>query len=237
MARPGIPDEGALTKGLRMKRQPFREIDSDHRARAVSGFNLVRESAQTMFGNHVEKTMKVLIGYATSDGQTRKISRRIADHLVDNGHSIELAQLKDIEGIDLGRFDGVIIAASIHAGHYQAALSDFAESKASELRRVPSLFLSVSLAAAGHDADDWRSLEQILDDFEAASAWTPGRVEQVAGAYRPSQYDIFRRFIMRRIIAAKDPGADLAEDKEYTDWPVLFTAVTNWLTSLDSRDS
>jgi menaquinone-dependent protoporphyrinogen oxidase len=67
----------------------------------------------------------------------------------------------------------------------------------------------VSLAAAGHDAEDWRGLDSILDDLETATGWTPGRVEQIAGASLPTQYYVFRRFIMRRIIAAKDPETDL----------------------------
>lgn len=165
--------------------------------------------------------MTVLVSYATSEGQTRKIARRVADRLANSGQAVELLALVDTDDIDLERFDRVILAASIHAGHYQKDLSDFVAKYAGQLHAKSTLFLSVSLAAAGHDADDWKGAENILEDLKAATGWTPGLVEQVAGAYLPSKYDMFRRFIMRRILAAKDPRADLDSDKEYTDWQAL----------------
>ena len=173
--------------------------------------------------------MKVLVGYATSEGQTRKIARRIADQIADRGHAVELVRLADADEIDLERFDRVVVAASIHAGHYQRALSEFATKQVEGLLQLPTLFLSVSLAAAGHDAEDWKGLDRVREDFEEATGWKPGRVEQIAGAYLPTKYDIVRRFVMRRIVARKDPDADLDNDKEYTDWPALSALVGDWL--------
>ncbi|WP_397541464.1 flavodoxin domain-containing protein [Roseovarius salis] len=173
--------------------------------------------------------MKLLVGYATSEGQTRRIARHVADRLAGGGNVVELLNLSEAEDIELDRFDRVIIAASLHVGHYQRCVSEFAAARAETLNRMPTLFLSVSLAAAGHEADDWKALDRILAEFTEATGWTPGRVAQVAGAYAPSRYDVFRRFIMRRIIAAKDPGADPDADHEYTDWAALDAALDDWL--------
>jgi len=175
--------------------------------------------------------MKLLIGYATTEGQTRKICRHIAEHLIDGGHSVELLPLAEADDLAVGRFDRVILAASVHAGHYQRPLSDFVTSHAKSLDMVPTLFLSVSLAAAGHDAEDWKALDSILSELTEATGWVPDRVDHVAGSYMPSKYDLVRRFIMRRIIAAKDPEQDLDADHEYTDWAALNRAVTDWLES------
>lgn len=175
--------------------------------------------------------MKLLVGYATTEGQTRKIARRVADRAADAGHMVELLGLADAEGLDLARFDRAVLAASLHAGHYQKPLAAFVTENAQWLEKHPTLFLSVSLAAAGHDAEDWRGLNRIQEDFREATGWVPGQVEQVAGAYRPGQYDIFRRFIMRRIIAEKDPQADLDQDREYTDWEALDALVDAWMTA------
>ena len=174
--------------------------------------------------------MKILILYSSSEGQTQKIARKVADHLLEGSHSVELVQVSDAGGIELDRFDRVILAASIHVGSYQEEFSEFIAGHVNDLRNSSTLFLSVSLAAAGHDAEDWRGLDLILQDLEAATGWTPGKVEQIAGAYRPSQYDIFRRYVMRRIIREKDPEADTKADKEYTDWNSLFEIVQIWLT-------
>ncbi len=173
--------------------------------------------------------MKLFIGYASTEGQTQKIARHLMDRLVDQGHSIELLALDDVGLLDLARFDAAVLGASVHIGHYQSVFSDFTEAHADVLNAMPTLMLSVSLAAAGHDAEDWRGLETVLSDFTQATGWTPGQVVQVAGAYEPSKYDVFRRFVMRRIIAAKDPDADLDWDKEYTDWDVLNVQVDGWI--------
>lgn len=173
--------------------------------------------------------MKLLIAYASTEGQTRKIARHVADRLAGAGHSVELLGLKDAEGIDLHRFDRVILAASVHAGNYQSELSRFVEAQVAALNGRKCLFLSVSLAAAGHEAEDWRGLEHILRDFLDATGWEPDRVAQIAGAYKPSEYDIFRRFVMKRILATKDPEADPDTDREYTDWPALDALVDGWI--------
>lgn len=178
--------------------------------------------------------MKLFIGYATSEGQTRKIARHIADRVVDAGHAVELVPLADAADVDLTRFDGALLGGSLHAGQYQKVLSEFAADHVTALAAMPTLFLSVSLAAAGHDAEDWRGLDKILADFQDATGWVPGQVAQVAGAYMPSEYDVFRRFVMRRIIAAKDPDADLDWDHEYTDWDALDALVDGWVETLGS---
>lgn len=177
--------------------------------------------------------MKLLIAYASSEGHTRKIARFLMDRAAEAGHSVELLPVAEAAEIDIARFDRVILAASVHVGHYQRAMTDFAAREVGPLSRVPTLFLSVSLAAAGHDAEDWQGLDRIVSDFMAATGWKPGRVEQIAGAYKPSEYDIFRRFVMRRIVAAEDPGADPDADREYTDWAALGGLLDAWLSDAD----
>ncbi|KIT17782.1 flavodoxin domain-containing protein [Jannaschia aquimarina] len=176
--------------------------------------------------------MKLLVAYATTEGQARKTARHLTERAHGAGHTVEMLALADADGVNPSGFDGVVLAASIHASQYQSALGDFAAREAEALNRVPTLFVSVSLAAAGHSAEEWRSLDRILADFTKATGWTPGQVEQVAGAYRPGQYDIIRRFIMRQIISDRDPDADPGQDKEYTDWDALDTAFDAWLASL-----
>lgn len=173
--------------------------------------------------------MKVFVGYATKEGQSRKIARHIADFAYDTGHSVELQAVADDMDIDFERFDEVILTAPIHAGHYPKSFSNYVSENAETLNSARTRFTSVSLAAAGHDAEDWRSLEHIAHDFEQATGWTPIETKHVAGAYMPSKYDILTRFIMRRIVSQKDPDADLGKDKEYTDWVELNAWINSWL--------
>lgn len=179
--------------------------------------------------------MKFLIAYATTEGHSRMIARRVSDHLADRGHAVELLSLRNARDIELPRFDGIILAASVHMGRYQKRLATFAARHAGDLNGRATLFLSVSLAAAGHDAEEWRSLESIAEDLAEATGWHPGRTLQVPGAYKPSEYDILRRLIMRRILAKKDPEADPDADKVYTDWAELMGEVDAWCGSLTAQ--
>jgi menaquinone-dependent protoporphyrinogen oxidase len=172
--------------------------------------------------------MKILTAYATTDGQTRKIARFAADHLTGLGHSTELLNLADAEGLDLARFDAVLLAGSLHVGIYQDALTAFAQGAAAVLNAMPTLFLPVSLSAAGDDAEDWKGLESQTRAFLDETGWHPGRILHVAGAFRFTEYDFFRAWAMRRIAKAKGEAVDPKADKEYTDWNRLAAVLSEW---------
>ena len=172
--------------------------------------------------------MILLIAYATTDGQTRKIARFAADRLAGQGHGVELLNVEDAEGLDLSRFDGAILAGSLHAGGYQKALTRFAKAEQARLAAMPTLFLAVSLSAAGNDPEDWAGLNRCLEEFRAETGWIPGRTEHVAGAFRFSEYDFFRAWAMRRIADQKGETVEPGKDREYTDWAALVLALDGW---------
>lgn len=177
--------------------------------------------------------MKILIAYATTEGQTRKICRFCADVLIDDGHSVELLQLDDNdEGLDLVRFDTAILAASLHLGAYQIAIENFAETHCATLESIPTMFLSVSLAVASGEADDLAELEEIAQRFFENTGWHPARVKHVAGAFRFTQYDFFRSLAMRWIAAKQGQQVDPNTDREYTDWQGLRCAVLDFANSI-----
>jgi menaquinone-dependent protoporphyrinogen oxidase len=176
--------------------------------------------------------MYCLIAYATTDGQTRKIARFAADRLASQGHSVELLNAEDTEGLDLTRFDAAILAGSLHIGGYQEPLVRLAAEAGDALALIPTLFLAVSLSAAGNDPADWTGLRKCLADFETETGWTPGRVEHVAGAFKFSEYDFFRTWAMRRIADQKGEVVEAGKDREYTDWTALGAALDQWVAGL-----
>ncbi|MCU0855135.1 MAG: protoporphyrinogen oxidase [Rhodobacteraceae bacterium] len=178
--------------------------------------------------------MHILIGYATSEGQTQKIADFAAEHLRAHGHDVELRSLEDAGGVEPGRFDGVILAGSVHVGGYQKALTRFATDHAATLNAERDLFLSVSLTAAGDNAEDWAGLQKIIERFVADTGWTPDRIEHVAGAFRFTQYSVFEAWAMRKIAKARDPGIDTHSDTEYTDWQKLAAVLDDWAASLST---
>jgi menaquinone-dependent protoporphyrinogen oxidase len=179
--------------------------------------------------------MRLLVAYATTDGQTRKIARFVADRLADQGHGVELLNVEDTEGLDLARFDAAVLAGSLHAGGYQKALRRFVTGARPALEGMPTLFLAVSLSAAGNDPDDWKGLTLCLEEFAEDTGWTPGRIEHVAGAFRFTEYDFFRAWAMRRIAEHKGEKVEPGKDREYTDWAALILALDGWLTGVTPR--
>lgn len=172
--------------------------------------------------------MKILIAYATTEGQTRKICRFAADHLTSLGHSVELVNVDDPEGLDVTRFDAAILAGSVHLGHVQKALTAFASGAGRDLAKMHTLYLQVSLAAAGQDDAELSDLRRIAEDMAEATGWTPTRTEQIAGAFRFTQYDFFRSWAMRWIASQKGEKVDPGQDREYTDWDGLRAVLNDW---------
>lgn len=176
--------------------------------------------------------MKILIAYATTDGQTRKVARFVADHLTDAGHATELLNVADAEGLEIARFGAAVLAGSLHAGGYQKALATFVSAHARKLATMPTLFLPVSLSAAGNDPDDWAGLQGALEKFLVETLWQPGQIEHVAGAFRFSEYDFFRSWAMKRIAAQKGEVMPADGNREYTDWVRLAAVLDGWLAGL-----
>lgn len=172
--------------------------------------------------------MRVLLAYATTEGQTRKVARFVADHLIALGHSMEVIPAGEAAEDRLPPFDAAVLAGSIHIGRFQSGLEAFARTAAPALNARPCLFLAVSLSAAGDDPEDWAGLHRILARFQAGTGLHPGTVAHVAGAFRFSEYDFFRSWAMRWIAAQKGVAVDPHADLELTDWQALAQSVTDW---------
>lgn len=164
--------------------------------------------------------MKVLVLYATTEGQTRKIAGFVADKLREAGDSVTVMDATSVEwDFVLGAFDAAVLAASIHAGQYQSSIVHFARCHWERLNKMPSLFLSVSLSAADkQDPDALKSIEHCADALIRETGWKP-QVKQIAGAFRFTEYDFFKRWVMR--LVAWEKGAKSGADLELTDWAEL----------------
>ena len=92
--------------------------------------------------------MKLLLVYGTSEGQTQKISRFVADRLVQQGHQALVVNANEpTPAADPRDFDAVIIAASVHAGRYQSAIIHYVREHLAGIGARQRI--SVSLAGCG----------------------------------------------------------------------------------------
>jgi len=161
---------------------------------------------------------RVLIVYGTTEGQTRKIATFVAEACRKSGHAADLHDATMLpEKLDIEGFDHVIVAASLHREHHQAAVEHFIRANLLALQNVKTAFLSVSLSAAG-DAEDQRAARACLNRFLLDLRWQPSTTLLVAGALRFTEYDFFKRWILKRIAADKGAPTDTSRDHEFTDW-------------------
>ena len=160
---------------------------------------------------------RVLILYGTSEGHTRAIARAIAEPLSRGGVDADVTRAGLLEPV-LPEYDAIIVAASVHAGRYQKAVERWVREHAQEFGARPTAFVSVSLAVLQHDAKVMAELDAIVKRFLDATAWQPGVVKHVAGALLYTRYNIFKRWIMKRIAAKAGGETDTSRDYDYTDW-------------------
>lgn len=169
--------------------------------------------------------MKILCVYSTTEGYTAKVMEFVVSRLRLAGDEVTLLEAGAAGALDVTGFDGAILAASVHVGMYQKPLVEFARAHADWLKRVPSAFLSVSLAASSSDTEELKSLETIAEGFRAHTGWTNAEIHHVAGAFRFTGYDFFKGWLMRVIAWEKGVKVTPGQDLELTDWSALGATV------------
>src|SRR5690242_19834360 len=108
--------------------------------------------------------MKVLVAYATTEGQTKKIASFVASKLEGIGHQVSLQDSSAyFKGLKMEKFDRIILAGSVHENQHQEVLGSFIAAHRSVLAAKRTLLLSVSLSAA-FDATR-EEAEEYVDDF------------------------------------------------------------------------
>ena len=177
--------------------------------------------------------MKLLIVYGTTEGQTRKIAEYLRAEAEKAGVQAALCDAT-CAPIAPDGYDAVIIAASVHMHKYQTSVEHYIMANLGTLNDMPTAFCSVSLTAAGDDAESWKELEDLTARFLIETGWKPTMIQQVAGALRFTQYDFFKKFIMR-MIAKKAGEKDPSGDKEYTDWARLNVLLNELMKQAKNR--
>jgi menaquinone-dependent protoporphyrinogen oxidase len=158
----------------------------------------------------------ILVLYGTTHGQTARIARYIGELLRNERHNVDVVDAKNRP--KPGLYDGVIVAASVHASGYQRAVRRWVRRHAKELNPKPTALVSVCLGVLQHDPAVQREVAAIPKRFADARSWHPLMTKVLAGALPYTRYNVFTRWIMRRIVARAGGDVDTSRDYEYTDW-------------------
>ena len=164
---------------------------------------------------------RVLLLYASTEGQTKLVAERIAHTLREKGHSVELLPADtDPARLDPAAYDGVIVGASIHYGHHPAYLRKLIRRHGDALAARPSAFFSVSLSAGGPRPKP-AAAQRYIDKFLRKTGWRPHLVASIAGAVRYSLYGPIKRRVMIVFVGLGGGETDTSRDYEYTDWDAV----------------
>lgn len=158
-----------------------------------------------------------LIVYATTDGQTRKISERIQQTLRHRGLETTLVDVDKAAELDPARFDGVIAGASVRYGKHDPKMARFLDGNRDAIARIPNAFFSVNLIARKPEKRDLDG-NKYLRKFLERLSFSPSHVEIIAGKLDYPSYRFIDRIMIRMIMKITDGPTDGTEVIEYTDW-------------------
>src|SRR5688572_23812053 len=160
---------------------------------------------------------RILVIYGTTDGQTAKIAAALGEGLRTNGAIADVHRASD-EAPGPDSYDGVIVAASLHASGYQRTVRRWLRTHAASLRGKTTGFVSVCLGILQHDPAVDRELAAIRAKLFLSTDWQPTQVLTVAGALPYTRYGWLKRWALRRIVKKAGGDTDTSRDYEYTDW-------------------
>ena len=156
-----------------------------------------------------------MVSYGTTEGLTARISKYIADVIRSHGHEADAVDIKGSGATELDGYNAVIVGASIHMGKHEGYVRDFVKENRNALKRIPSAFFSVSLAAH----DNIEEAEGYIEEFFRQTGWRPARVGLFGGALLYTHYGFIKRRLMKKIARDKgNPDTDTSRDYVYTEW-------------------
>lgn len=158
-----------------------------------------------------------LIVYASTDGQTRRISERIRKVLRNKGLETTLVEIDKAAGLDPADFDGIIAGACVRYGRHDPAMAGFLDTNRDAIERIPNAFFSVNLIARKPEKRDLAG-NKYLRKFLERLSFSPMHVEIIAGKLDYPRYRFIDRVMIQMIMKMTDGPTDGTSVIEYTDW-------------------
>jgi len=162
---------------------------------------------------------RIVVVFGTTDGQTEKIARHVAEVLRSEQHAVELFDTRaPLPSAPLEGAQAVVMAGSVRMGKFQRPLVAFAREHRDVLSKVPTAFLAVCLSAARQTPAARREVQKTIARFIDETRVAPGSILPVAGALLYTEYTFFTKLALLLISKMAGGDTDTSRDYEYTDW-------------------
>ena len=179
--------------------------------------------------------LRLLVAFTTYDGHTAKIAERIASALRRADCAVgpcDLARSRPERPLE--DYEGVIAGGPLHGGKHPPQLVKFVSENLAALNAKPSAFFSVSLSAAGNDAQQ-DDATRCLNEFLEETGWKPTSTSIVAGALLYREYGFIKRWMMKMIVKRGGGDTDTSRNYVYTDWDAIDQFANEFADQLAER--
>lgn len=169
--------------------------------------------------HHREADMsKILIVYATHDGQTAKICQVLQQELQQTGQDeVELSPIDTALKMDLTGYDKIVVGASIRYGKHKPIVTTFIKQHQNLLDSKPNAFFSVNVVARKPNKNTPAS-NPYMQKFLRRISWRPKQLAVFAGRIDYPSLTVLDRNIIRFIMLITRGPTDPTGTFEFTDW-------------------
>ena len=147
-----------------------------------------------------------------------------------------LHSIRSDDSPSFAELDSAIVLAPIHTGHHSKFLRRFIQDHQVALSCIPTLFLSVSLSAAG-DAAQQDDAVRVMEDFLDETKWRPTMRNIVEGELAYRRYTWLTRLLMCFIAWRAGGDTNTRKNHVYTDWERLESQVDEFVDALAGTES
>jgi menaquinone-dependent protoporphyrinogen oxidase len=162
------------------------------------------------------------------EGHTAKIAKWLSARARSSGHDVELLDTANpSQNLSLVKPDRIVVIGSVHHQLHPESLEVFLTAKRSLTEKLPTLFLSVSLAAAFPEGAE--DAKRYIEAFLTANDWKPTQTHAVAGALQYDEYDYFKEQIVQHIVLKNRKYEGPKGKHEFTDWVELGNILDRFL--------
>ncbi len=159
---------------------------------------------------------KVLIVYATTDGHTLKICKRLQQKIEEEGSEVLLLPV-DEPHPDLSQFDKIVIGASIRYGKHSKLIYKFIEANQRLLDSKPNAFFSVNVVARKPEKNQ-PDTNPYLKKFLTQIDWRPKQLAVFGGNLDYPNCSYLDRQMIRLIMWMTNGPTAPDTVIDYTDW-------------------
>lgn len=171
--------------------------------------------------------MKILVIYATIEGQTGKIADFVSAEISKLGHEAVLVDANDPTEISFVEVDAVVMAGPVHERRHPQNFEALITAHVADLQRLKTLLISVSLNAAFPEGRE-EAAEYVIE-MNMRTGLKSDVELLVAGAVRTDKYDYFAMQVLQHVVLRDKDYVPKAGAHEFTKWEALAAEIAKFL--------